>query len=491
MPILIIVNHTKDWPLRFEGVELVAAKTYLTDHSYAEMQGAKVFNLCRSYRYQSTGYYVSLLATARGHKPIPDVTTLQDLKSQAIIRIVSDDLDELIQKSLSSIQSKEFVLSVYFGRNLAKRHDRISQHLFKIFQIPFLRAYFVKSEKSHKWYLKQFRPIDVNEIPDDHREFVIGVAREFFERKRRLSRPLTKYRYDLAVLYNPDERDPPSNTKAIQRFVREAEWLGMATELIQKEDYGRIAEFDALFIRETTSVNHHTYRFARRAAAEGLVVVDDPESILKCANKVFLAELLSKYRIPVPKTVIVHRDNAKKISQLLEYPFILKQPDGSFSQGVVKINSPEEAKVFIEEKLNRSDLLIAQEFMMTPFDWRVGVFDRTPVFVCKYFMADRHWQIIKRDKKGQKIEGDVETFAVEDVPTEVVKLAVRASNLIGNGLYGVDIKQVGRKFYVIEVNDNPNIDAGTEDSLLKEKLYRLIMRTILQRIEQQKKGVPR
>jgi glutathione synthase/RimK-type ligase-like ATP-grasp enzyme len=61
----------------------------------------------------------------------------------------------------------------------------------------------------------------------------------------------------------------------------------MEPELIEKEDYGRLAEFDALFIRETTGVNHHTYRFARRAEAEGLVVVDDPQSILKCTNKVY------------------------------------------------------------------------------------------------------------------------------------------------------------------------------------------------------------
>ena len=63
----------------------------------AAMRGAKVFNLCRSYRYQSLGYYVSLLAAARGHRPLPGVTAMQDLKSHHIIRHVSDELDRLIQ----------------------------------------------------------------------------------------------------------------------------------------------------------------------------------------------------------------------------------------------------------------------------------------------------------------------------------------------------------------------------------------------------------
>ncbi|MBI1913504.1 MAG: RimK-like ATPgrasp N-terminal domain-containing protein, partial [Planctomycetes bacterium] len=73
MPILIIANDLKDWPFQVPGVEVVEARAYLTRHEYSDMRGAKLFNLCRSYRYQSTGYYVSLLAEARGHKPLPSI----------------------------------------------------------------------------------------------------------------------------------------------------------------------------------------------------------------------------------------------------------------------------------------------------------------------------------------------------------------------------------------------------------------------------------
>ena len=486
MPTLIIVNDPKDWPLRFEGVELVSAKTYLTDGRYINMRDAKIFNLCRSYRYQSIGYYVSLLAEARHHRPVPTITTIQDLKSQSIVRVYSDELDELMQKNLSQLQSKKFVLSIYFGRNLAKRYDHLSMHLFRLFPVPFLRANFSYNEKNCKWYLKNIGPVEANDIPPEHRQFVVEAAQEFIGR-RRPARRIISMRYDLAILNNPGEKEPPSNPKALQRFVKAAESLGLATELIVREDYGRTAEFDALFIRETTSVIHHTYRFARKAAAEGLVVVDDPESILKCTNKVFLAELMEKHRVPVPKTVIVHRENAKEISRLLGLPCILKKPDSSFSQGVVKADTEEELAAYAEEMLERSELLIAQEFMPTDYDWRVGIFDRQPLYVCKYYMADHHWQIIKRDKSGAKTgDGISETLPVEHAPAGVVRTALRAANLIGDGLYGVDIKQSGRSFYVMEVNDNPNIDAGIEDAVLKKELYQRIMRVILKRIEQHK-----
>ena len=142
MPTLVVASSPTDWPFEIANVEVVDARSYLTRPEYCEMRGAKVVNLCRSYRYQSTGYYVSLLAEARGHKPLPSVATLQDLKTQAIVRLVSEDLEDLIGNSLGSIKSDTFTLSIYFGRNMAKRYDRLCLHLFNQFQSPLLRAEF-------------------------------------------------------------------------------------------------------------------------------------------------------------------------------------------------------------------------------------------------------------------------------------------------------------------------------------------------------------
>jgi glutathione synthase/RimK-type ligase-like ATP-grasp enzyme len=49
-----------------------------------------------------------------------------------------------------------------------------------------------------------------------------------------------------------------------------------------------------------------------------------------------------------------------------------------------------------------------------------------------------------------------------------------------------DIAKVDGKFIIIEVNDNPNIDAGTEDKILKDKLYDIIMEALLNKIKSRK-----
>jgi glutathione synthase/RimK-type ligase-like ATP-grasp enzyme len=489
MAILIVVDNPESWPLQLAGVGVVSARSYLGDPSLSEGRGVVVFNLCRSYSYQRLGYYVSLLAEARGHRVQPSVTTIQDLRSRPILRIVSDDMRRLIQSTLAQIRSDEFTLSIYFGEPLAKRDKRLALALFNQFQAPLLRARFTRAQKGpdRDWQLQSLVPIPASEIPLSHRPFVVEAAERFFARRtptRRRPAP----RADLAILHGSEGTEPASDELAIERFVRAADSLGFATEIITKLDYGRLAEFDALFIRETTSVNHHTFRFASRAAAEGLVVIDHPESIARCGNKVFLKEHFERYEVPSPRALIVHKDNRDRVEAELGLPCVLKQPDSSFSQGVVRADDPATLDRELDRLLEGSELILAQEWLPTDFDWRVGILDGKPLYACRYYMARRHWQILKRETGGRMVSGRVETLRVEDAPKAVVRAALKAARPIGDGLYGVDLKQLGRRAYVIEVNDNPTIDGGFEDRVLGKELYRTILQVFWDRIEARRDG---
>jgi glutathione synthase/RimK-type ligase-like ATP-grasp enzyme len=478
---ILVMERPENWPLQVPGLEVVQARNYLTDPSWSTARGVKVFNVCRSYRYQSVGYYVSLLAEARGHKPLPSVSTIQDLKTPAVVRVLSEDVETLVRKSFADLVSDEFTLSIYFGENLAKRYHRISRQLFNLFPAPLLRAQFLRREGL--WELKGIRPIGAREIPDSHRHFVIQQTQRYFA-GRTPPRPRTAvFRYEMGILTDPEEIHAPSNERAIRRFGEAAEEIGIRSDLITRADLGRIQEYDALFIRTTTAVNHYTYRFSRRAAAEGLVVIDDPDSILRCTNKVFLAELFTRNRIPVPETVILHRDNLDQAIETLGFPMILKLPDSSFSQGVVRVEDEASFEARARGYLNASDLLIAQEFLPTDFDWRVGILDGSPLFAARYHMAKGHWQIIRGDGGATTRYGGVEAVALDEVPPAVLGTAMKATGLVGNGLYGVDLKMRDDRVYVVEINDNPNVDAGLEDKIQGREIYRRIMGTFLARLE--------
>jgi glutathione synthase/RimK-type ligase-like ATP-grasp enzyme len=304
----------------------------------------------------------------------------------------------------------------------------------------------------------------------------------------RSAEQLEHARYRLAILFDPDNPEPPSNAVAMRKFMRAAGQVGLDAELISPDDMERVPQFDALFIRDTTYTNHYSYLFSTRAAEEGLVVIDDPTSILKCNNKALQAQLFSRHRIPTPRTLVVHRRNVKKIVPTVGMPCVLKLPDSSFSRGVVKVETEAELQQELKRMFELSKMLVAQEFLPTAFDWRIGILDRQPLFACQYHMVPGYWQIIRHEADGSWQEGATVTLPLDQAPPEAVQLGLQAANLIGDGLYGVDIKQAGERFLVIEINDNPNVDAGNEDAVLGEELYRRIMASLLARIRRRKAG---
>jgi glutathione synthase/RimK-type ligase-like ATP-grasp enzyme len=246
-----------------------------------------------------------------------------------------------------------------------------------------------------------------------------------------------------------------------------------------------------LFIRETTAIDNHTYRFAKKAEAEGLVVIDDPTSILRCTNKVYLADLFRTHKVPSPKTWILHKGNSEHLDKLENkagFPVVIKIPDGSFSKGIVKVNNRLELEEKVAELFQKFALLLAQEFLYTDFDWRIGVFNNKALYACRYYMVKNHWQIYRHGEKRTD-SGHFETMPTFEAPKAVLDAALKATQAIGNGLYGVDVKEKDGKGYVIEVNDNPNIDRGIEDKYLGDELYRQVMAEFLRRMENSSKGV--
>jgi glutathione synthase/RimK-type ligase-like ATP-grasp enzyme len=162
---------------------------------------------------------------------------------------------------------------------------------------------------------------------------------------------------------------------------------------------------------------------------------------------------------------------------------VLKQPDGSFSRGVVKVESEEELPARLAPLLADSELVLAQRFVASDFDWRIGVLGGRALWACRYHMPRGEWRIASIDGSGRRRFGKVEALALDEAPHGVVELAERAARLIGDGLYGVDLKVVEGRPMLIEVNDNPNLDAGCEDAVLRDELYLAIMRHFRARLD--------
>ncbi|MDH5182049.1 MAG: RimK family protein [Gammaproteobacteria bacterium] len=491
--VLIVVDKPQDWTAYYPSDNVISVQDYLSQPGSLNNSAVQVINLCRSYKYLTNGYYCSLLAEARNHKVIPSVRSINDLSNKSLYSLDIGNLNQLLEKALHDRQLENDTLSLklFFGNTDIPELESLGRQIFELYPCPIL---VLTIRLRERWFVESIKPGALNTLQPSEEDLFAEALERFNKAVWRKPRSKKLSRYDLAILVDPEEKLPPSDKTALKKFVSIGKQMGINVELITRKDYVRLAEYDALFIRETTAIDNHTYRFAKRAESEGMVVIDDPQSILRCTNKIYLADLLNTNGVPTPITQILSKDRLKEdiatAVNSLGFPMVLKIPDGSFSRGIVKVEDEEQLKTHLAELFKQSALVLAQAYTYTEYDWRIGVLNKKPIFACKYFMSRGHWQIYKHNASSGTVEsGTFQTLPVYETPKKILDVATRAANLIGDGLYGVDVKQIGDAGVVIEVNDNPNIDSGVETNFLKDDLYRIILEEFIRRLERKRIGI--
>lgn len=462
--------------------KVMSQRDYVTNPSLFSDQRPRLINLSRSYRYRSRAYYASLLAEARGHRIIPSVETIMDLSERRLYENAIPELEDALNRILGKDSKKApTVLRVYFGIAEDSRFEKFAKLLFDWFRAPALEVTIKPGEwaRIHRIGFANWQKLNA----EGKAAFYHALER-YTARSWKAVRPKVVPRWTFATLYDPKEELPPSSVATLKYWARIAARLGVEVEPIGAKDLSRLANFDALFIRETTTISNHTYRFARRAMQENMPVIDDPVSMIRCTNKVYLDELMRANNVPVPETFMISGvDDLPKIAESLGFPMVVKIPDSSFSRGVKRVASMKELKELVVSWLKDSDILLAQKYMPTKFDWRVGVLGGKPLFVCQYLMARHHWQIVKHDTGGEPLEGGSKSYPLDKVSPTVIDIGLKAANCIGDGLYGVDLKETDDGVVVIEVNDNPNLNHGEEDASEKNEIWLSLTNWFIDRLE--------
>jgi glutathione synthase/RimK-type ligase-like ATP-grasp enzyme len=271
-----------------------------------------------------------------------------------------------------------------------------------------------------------------------------------------------------------------SEEAALQNFKRAAEESGREFSFLFREDISEIPRYDAVFIRATTDPLNTAYVVSKTAWELGLRVIDDPESIQICANKIHQYELFEKYDVPRIPTVFLNKDELhhKKIAEVFDTlgkPVVIKAPYTSFSRFVEKAACETSFRDVAKRYCKKSDVLAVQKFVPTAFDWRVGVLNNEVLYVCKYMIPKGKWKHgAKLRGKATVVWGRTVSMKKQNAPPRVKDVALKACSVVGKGLYGVDIKEVDGEFVVVEVNDNPSIYSGYEDRCAKDLYSKII-----------------
>ncbi len=484
---IIVTDKQADFIERTPEIAVISATDFIANPDEAlklrKSKSSRVINLCSHFDYLSKGYYTSLMAQARDMRCVPAVNNILTLNWKRLYQSHLPELDNLLKTHAGQLPDEPSgrTYNFYFGRSREAWLEEYAQKVFDLFRFPLVQVD-IELDSQGQWVTRNISSLSLGDLPTTKHEYFNACLKKFTGQAWQNEKGV-KYKNWVAILHDPAEVQPPSNKEALEKFVKAGKKLDIAIELITKSDYAALSEYDALLIRETTAIDNHTFRFAHKAESEFMPAIDDTASIIRCCNKVFQYEILETQKIPLPRTWIFDKKRIDETADQLSYPAVVKIPDGSFSRGVSRVSNVDEFKSAALHLLKNSEIVLAQEFVHSEFDWRIGVLNHKPLYACKYFMAKGHWQIYNSEAgKGEESEGDSITMPIGDVPKAVLNIALKAASLMGDGLYGVDLKQDGDKIVVMEVNDNPSIDSGVEDAVLGDQLYMDILTELVSRI---------
>ncbi|MDD1679770.1 MAG: RimK family alpha-L-glutamate ligase [Methanomicrobiales archaeon] len=254
---------------------------------------------------------------------------------------------------------------------------------------------------------------------------------------------------------------------ALLRIRDTAERMGHSLSFIFPVDIKRIARLDGLFIRSRTDPMNISFVAAKMAAFHGIPVIDDADSIQICSDKINMYLHMMNSGVPIPETLFLRKQeitasHVREVMDFLGTPLIVKEPSTSFSARVEKVDTVPGFLRVAKRFIKLSDWIVAQAFVESQFDWRVGILNGELLYACKYIIPTESFKI-QATVNGHVVYCAVKSVPPSQVPRRIVEVALQAGRAVGTGLYGVDIKEKDEQVYVIEVNDNPSLESGEDE----------------------------
>jgi [lysine-biosynthesis-protein LysW]---L-2-aminoadipate ligase len=186
---------------------------------------------------------------------------------------------------------------------------------------------------------------------------------------------------------------------------------------------------------------------ARLYAAAGSVVLNRPEVIEACGDKLATSAVLAAAGVPTPRTVVAFSaDEALARCEELGYPVVLKPVVGSWGRMVSRLSDADAVAAVLEHKEVLGGpahrVIYLQEHVDKPGrDIRAFVVgDRV---VAAIYRESEHW--ITNTARG----GVARACPVDHA---LASVCLRAADAVGGGVLAVDVVESDRGLLVVEVN---------------------------------------
>jgi len=179
----------------------------------------------------------------------------------------------------------------------------------------------------------------------------------------------------------------------------------------------------------------------------GIPTLNSASAVLVCDDKARASMVLEAAGIPSPRTFVAYSvEAALKACESLGYPAVLKPVTGSWGRLIAKVNGPDQARSIISQKSEHGsfhhEIYYVQEFIEKPGrDIRAYVIGGR--IIAASYRTSEHW--ITNAARGA-------VSVPCPVTPEIEELALRACDVVGARLAGVDLIETNDGLKVIEIN---------------------------------------
>ena len=216
--------------------------------------------------------------------------------------------------------------------------------------------------------------------------------------------------------------------------------------------------YDAVLPRIGASITYFGTAVVRQFEQMDVFCANSSAGISNSRDKLRSLQILSRHEIGIPKTTFVRdkKDIMPAIARVGGAPVIIKLLEGTQGIGVLLAESEHTAEAMIELLQSQKQNVLIQKFVAESKGRDIRAF----------VVGDQVVASMRRVAQGQEFRSNVHRGGIAEaitLDTDYAKTAVRAAQILGLRVAGVDMLEAKSGPQIMEVNSSPGLE-GIEGS---------------------------
>lgn len=214
-----------------------------------------------------------------------------------------------------------------------------------------------------------------------------------------------------------------------------------------------LSHYDAVLPRIGASITYYGTAVVRQFEEMGIFCANTSNGITNSRDKLRSLQILSRHHIGIPRTTFVSdkKDVLPAIERVGGAPVVIKLIEGTQGIGVLLADTVKAAESIIELLQSQKQNVLIQKFVAESRGKDIRAF----------VVGDRVVAAMRRVAQGQEFRSNVHRGGIAEaveLSDEYRETAVRAAQILGLRIAGVDMLESSQGPQIMEVNSSPGLE---------------------------------